>query len=111
MPPLTPEQAQKLAEQQKIINDELIRTQALTEEIFEGNIQITNELKKSIAQANRLNVSFGIGKDISKQVSEERLKNATKIQKIDNDIAVKQAILSKTKSTNKVKELALVPPA
>ena len=43
MPPLTPEQAQKLAEQQKKINDELIRTQALTEEIFEENIQITNE--------------------------------------------------------------------
>jgi hypothetical protein len=107
MPPLTPEQAQKLAEQQKIINDELIRTQSLTEEIFEGNIQITNELKKSIAQANKLNVSFGIGKDISKQVSEERLKNATKIQKIDNDIAVKQAILSKTKSTNQAKQLAL----
>jgi hypothetical protein len=107
MPPLTPEQAQKLAEQQKIINDELIRTQSLTEEIFEGNIQITNELKKSIAQANKLNVSFGIGKDISKQVSEERLKNATKIQKIDNDIAVKQAILSKTKSANQAKQLAL----
>jgi hypothetical protein len=107
MPPLTPEQAQKLAEQQKIINDELIRTQSLTEEIFEGNSQITNELKKSIAQANKLNVSFGIGKDISKQVSEERLKNATKIQKIDNDIAVKQAILSKTKSTNQAKQLAL----
>lgn len=107
MPPLTPEQAQKLAEQQKIINDELIRTQSLTEEIFEGNSQVTNELKKSIAQANKLNVSFGIGKDISKQVSEERLKNATKIQKIDNDIAVKQAILSKTKSTNQAKQLAL----
>jgi hypothetical protein len=107
MPPLTPEQAQKLAEQQKIINDELIRTQSLTEEIFEGNSQITNELKKSIAQANKLNVSFGTGKDISKQLSEERLKSATKIQKIDNDIAVKQAILSKTKSTNQAKQLAL----
>ena len=107
MPPLTPEQAQKLAEQQKIINDELIRTQALTQEIFEENAQITKELQKSISQANRLNVSFGIGKDISKQVSEERLKNAAKIQSIDNDIAVKQAVLSKTKSTNQAKQLAL----
>ena len=107
MPPLTPEQAQKLAEQQKIINDELIRTQALTQEIFEENAQITKELQKSISQANRLNVSFGIGKDISKQVSEERLKNAAKIQSIDNDIAVKQAVLSKTKSTNYAKQLAL----
>ena len=48
MPPLTPEQAQKLAEQQKIINDDLIRTQALTKEIFEENVQITKELQKSI---------------------------------------------------------------
>jgi hypothetical protein len=107
MPPLTPEQAQKLAEQQKKINDELIRTQALTEQIFEGNRDITNELKNSIDRANKLNVSFATGKDISKQVSEERLKSAVKIQKIDNDIAVKQAMLLKAKSTNAAKELAL----
>jgi hypothetical protein len=107
MPPLTPEQAQKLAEQQKKINDELIRTQALTEQIFEGNREIANELKNSINQANKLNVSFATGKDISKQISEERLKSAVKIQKIDNDIAVKQALLLKTKSANAAKELAL----
>ena len=107
MPPLTPEQAQKLAEQQKIINDELIRTQALTKEIFDGNVQITKELQKSIDRANKLNVEFGAGQDISKQIGKERLASATKIQKIDNDIAVKQAVLSKTKSTNQAKVLAL----
>lgn len=107
MPPLTPEQAQKLAEQQKKINDELIRTQALTEEIFVGNNQIAKELKSSIDRANKLNVAFATGSDISKQISKERLDSATKIQKIDNDIAVKQAVLSKVKSANQAKILAL----
>jgi hypothetical protein len=106
-PQLTPEQAQKLADQQKKFNDELIKTQALTEQIFAGNKGIASELKDSIDRANKLNVKFATGRDVSKQVSEERLKSAVKIQKIDNDIAVKQAILSKTKSIDAAKTLAL----
>jgi hypothetical protein len=106
-PQLTPEQAQKLADQQKKFNDELIKTQALTEQIFAGNKGIASELKDSIDRANKLNVKFATGRDVSKQVSEERLKSAVKIQKIDNDIAVKQAILTKTKSIDAAKTLAL----
>jgi len=106
-PQLTPEQAQKLADQQKKFNDELIKTQSLTEQIFAGNKGIASELKDSIDRANKLNVKFATGRDVSKQVSEERLKSAVKIQKIDNDIAVKQAILAKTKSIDAAKTLAL----
>ena len=106
-PQLTPEQAQKLADQQKKFNDELIKTQALTEQIFADNKGVASELKDSIDRANKLNVKFATGRDISKQVSEERLKSAIKIQKIDNDIAVKQATLTKTKSIDAAKALAL----
>jgi hypothetical protein len=103
---LTPEQAQKLAEQQKKFNDELIRTQALTEEIFKNDKNIARELKSSVDRANKLNTAFATGGDISKQVSKERLETAAKIQKIDNSIAVKQAILAKTQDVNLAKSLA-----
>lgn len=104
-PQLTPEQAQKLAEQQKKFNDELVRTQALTEEIFKNNQDIAGQLKRSIDNANKLNVKFAAGGDISKEVGQERLKNAVKVQSLENSIAVKQALLAKTRKKETIEQL------
>jgi hypothetical protein len=105
MADLTPDQLQKLAEQQKKFNEELIQTKLLTNEIFKSESSIAGEIQKSIDNASALNTKFGIGQDISKQINEERIKSAVKAQKIENDIAVAQIQLAQTKNKERQKEL------
>jgi hypothetical protein len=106
MPDLSAEEIKKREEQQKKFNDELVRTKLLTEAIFENEEDIAKELQKNIDRANQLNVKFGTGVDIAKELGKERIQNAVKIQSLENSIAVKQAQLSKTRKADQTEALA-----
>ena len=106
MPDPSAEEIKKREEQQKKFNDELVRTKLLTEAIFENEEDIAKELQKNIDRANNLNVKFGTGVDISKELGKERIQNAVKIQSLENSIAVKQAQLSKTRKADQTETLA-----
>jgi hypothetical protein len=90
---------QKLAEQQAKFNAELIKTESLLSGIEDSlDKKIIGELKKSISSANKLNVEFGAGVDISKKLANEQLQLSAKIETL-------QRARNKTRKTSDIESL------
>jgi hypothetical protein len=93
--PLTPEQAERLAEQQKKFNDEALKTESILQSwssLLQGN---TKNLEKSTGKARDLNTSLGQGKNITKDLNKEILESGKRIEKLDFKRQLNLATLSK----------------
>ena len=84
-PQLTPEQMQRLAEQQKKFNDQLEKTKDLLDSIEEVDEGIANQLKKQITAANSLNIKYGIGKDVLSKANKLQEEAEVKINILQQD--------------------------
>jgi hypothetical protein len=82
---ITPEQAERLAEQQKKFNDQLEKTKDLLDNIEEIDGDIAAQLKKQVNNAAALNIKYGIGKDILSKANKLQEEAEVKINILQQD--------------------------
>ena len=68
-PQLTPEQMQRLVEQQKKFNEEALKTEGILSSLSAILQNNTQKLEKSTKKARDLNTSLGQGKNITAELN------------------------------------------
>jgi hypothetical protein len=98
--PLSPDQAERLAEQQKKFNDQLEKTKDLLDSIEEIDSDIAAQLKKQVDNASALNIKYGIGKDVLSKANKLQEEAEVKINILqqDRDRLLKKYTKAKTQA-------------
>ena len=94
-PQLTPEQMQRLVEQQKKFNEEALKTEGILSSLSAILQNNTQKLEKSTKKARDLNTSLGQGKNITAELNKEILESGKRIEELEFQRSKNLVTLSK----------------
>ena len=104
-PQLTPEQMQRLVEQQKKFNDESLKTEGILSSLSAILENEAKNLETSAKKARSLNTALSQGKNITKQLNDEILKSGQKVEELEFQRSKNLALLAKARKREDIESL------
>ena len=104
-PQLTPEQMQRLVEQQKKFNEEALKTEGILSSLVDILEDEIKHLQTSTAKARALNTAIGQGKNITKELNAEILKSGQRIEELEFQRSKNLALMAKARKKEDIEAL------
>lgn len=104
-PQLTPEQMQRLVEQQKKFNDESLKTEGILSSLSAILENEAKHLETSAKKARSLNTALAQGKNITKQLNDEILKSGQRVEELEFQRSKNLALLAKARKKEDIEAL------
>jgi biotin operon repressor len=104
-PQLTPEQMQRLVEQQKKFNEEALKTEGILSSLAAILKDEAKYLETSSKKARALNTAIGQGKNITKELNAEILKSGQRIEELEFQRSKNLALMAKARKKEDIEAL------
>jgi hypothetical protein len=104
-PQLTPEQMQRLVEQQKKFNDESLKTEGILSSLSSILENEAKHLETSAKKVRSLNTALAQGTNITKQLNDEILKSGQRVEELEFQRSKNLALLAKARKKEDIEAL------